>query len=802
MATAPSYVAKSSAQGSGSVTPAMPTGATSGDFLILSIVGKGDNANADAAPEGWNYLNTVAGSVGPAGTAVRLTNYWAWYRSDISRAVPDAGSFTIAGITAWRNVNRLNPFDVTPVTSSEGYGSRNTSVSITGVTTTTANTRIVAISASGDNNSFGSWANANLESISEILEQRTTAGDDGTLAIAHGEKATAGATGTTTATINAAEEEANCCIALRSNDHGPIVQFKRTSVGQSDSTISVTLDDTPTEDNLLVAIYAGGGLFSGWASCTGFTDVDHAWDGTAWFGHTVFTKKAGASESATVTVTPADTDSGWLLVLEIDADYLPSGFTASNVYDQGNENTGSSGTSLTGASITTTDANTLSIVGACYWQSSTTDTIDDFDCDTGWEKVLQEGNAGGGGDNEFQGACFLRALESTGTYNPTVSWDDSSSGSMIFQVTLEMAAAATVETVSPTGAATPTGALELEPQHTLTGSATPTGAATKEPTQSLTGAATPTGSTSKAPRHSPAGTAPVAGQVGKTAAHVPTGSISTAGTITKAISRALTGAAATAGNLTRAVTATYTGTLPGAGTLDTLRLKLLAVAGTITATGSITRAAARALTGSTAPTGATTSGAATKATGTATPTGAVTKSVTQTITGAIASAASLATQAISGTIRRTFTGAATLAGDLATHIATSLAGSIDTEGDINRTATTSAYTGASTPTGVTTKTPKVTPAGSIASSSTIIRTARTALAGIAAPAGSIYRTVRTALAGTAGSASTLVQGIPGELISVTRRIRSTRRSTTTRRNQATTIRRDTTTTIRRKDFDT
>jgi hypothetical protein len=145
--------------------------------------------------------------------------YWAWYDPEINRYVPDAGNLTNAAITAWRNVNTSQPFDVDAATNKVGWGSEDTSVSIDGVTTVTDEARIVLVTSAGDNVSVSSWANANLESITEVLESQSSAGDDSTLAIAHGEMASAGDVGSTTASVSASEQEANVCIALRSADY-------------------------------------------------------------------------------------------------------------------------------------------------------------------------------------------------------------------------------------------------------------------------------------------------------------------------------------------------------------------------------------------------------------------------------------------------------------------------------------------------------------------------------------------------------------------------------------------------------
>ena len=107
-----------------------------------------------------------------------------------------------ARIITFRGViNNGNPWDVT------GGGVKavtSTSVTVTGVTTTVANTLVVqAVARDNDNAAaaFSAQTNASLSGIAERHDAGTANGNGGGLGIWSGIKATAGATGNTTATV-------------------------------------------------------------------------------------------------------------------------------------------------------------------------------------------------------------------------------------------------------------------------------------------------------------------------------------------------------------------------------------------------------------------------------------------------------------------------------------------------------------------------------------------------------------------------------------------------------------------------
>jgi parallel beta-helix repeat protein len=188
-----------------------PAGWAADDLLLLLVENAGDSLTVDA---GWTSAGTPQLGTG--------TGLHVWYRVAQSG---DGGSVGYHGsginhmqgvVLAYRGVDTTTPLDVTSV---GGTASASTSVTFPSITTVTANCMIVFALAAADDratgNDFGSWTNANLTSLTERVDANTAQGNDGALGAADGVKATAGATGTTTASIVTSAAKAYMTIALR-----------------------------------------------------------------------------------------------------------------------------------------------------------------------------------------------------------------------------------------------------------------------------------------------------------------------------------------------------------------------------------------------------------------------------------------------------------------------------------------------------------------------------------------------------------------------------------------------------------
>ncbi|MFA4969748.1 MAG: hypothetical protein WC540_08955, partial [Sulfuritalea sp.] len=189
--------------GTATVSPAWPAHATD-DIALLFIESTGGQAATLSTAAGFAAVANSPKFVGAGTAGTRLTVFWARATSAAMGAptVADPGNHVYAQIITYRGVaNTGNPWDVT------GGGTKTPasgSVSLTSVTTTVADTLVVqAVARDTDNAAaaFSAQTNANLAGIGERVDAGTTQGNGGGFAVWDGYKATASATGSTTATV-------------------------------------------------------------------------------------------------------------------------------------------------------------------------------------------------------------------------------------------------------------------------------------------------------------------------------------------------------------------------------------------------------------------------------------------------------------------------------------------------------------------------------------------------------------------------------------------------------------------------
>lgn len=207
-------VSAAAAAGTGSITPAYPTGytAVADDIAVTFIETESETITA---PTNWAVLATVAVA---SGTLTRLTAIWR--RLTAAEAAPAIATtanhkvgqmIVVSGCAASGNPWNVFGTDIELVAD--------TSVSVTGVTTTADDCLIVAAFSTGQdvaNTTALSWANASLTSVTHRAASWSTAGAGGGFALCTGGKATAGATGATTTTASvAANFKTLMTIALR-----------------------------------------------------------------------------------------------------------------------------------------------------------------------------------------------------------------------------------------------------------------------------------------------------------------------------------------------------------------------------------------------------------------------------------------------------------------------------------------------------------------------------------------------------------------------------------------------------------
>lgn len=207
----PTFQAAGTATNS-TVSPAAcswPTHQTN-DFALLIVWSL--DVPLDSTPSGWTLV--AGGGTGGAGI---VTSYGCWVYSlrATSNSMADASlSWTITQIESINHVIlTFRGCDTTtdPVNASgtNANGTLNTSVSITGVTTTINDCLIVAIAGSATPSvTHSSWTDASLASVTEIHDSLAGGVATGTLA-------TSGASGTVTATRSGNSRSQNVCIALK-----------------------------------------------------------------------------------------------------------------------------------------------------------------------------------------------------------------------------------------------------------------------------------------------------------------------------------------------------------------------------------------------------------------------------------------------------------------------------------------------------------------------------------------------------------------------------------------------------------
>ncbi|MDO8291700.1 MAG: hypothetical protein Q7T29_02340 [Gallionella sp.] len=198
------YQARGAAiSGTGAVTPAWPAHAIN-DIALLFVESTGGQPVTLSTPAGFAAVANSPQATGAGTAGTQITVFWARATSAAmtSPTVADPGDHVYARILTYRGaITAGNPWDVT------GGGVKavaSTSVTVTGVTTTVANTRIVQAVARDDDSTaaaFSAETNVNLTGIAERNDAGTTSGNGGGFAVWDGGLAAAGATGNTTATV-------------------------------------------------------------------------------------------------------------------------------------------------------------------------------------------------------------------------------------------------------------------------------------------------------------------------------------------------------------------------------------------------------------------------------------------------------------------------------------------------------------------------------------------------------------------------------------------------------------------------
>ena len=296
--------------GTGAVTPTWPAH-TTGDVALLFVESAGGQAVSLSTAAGFAAVPNSPQATGAAAAGTRVTVFWARATSATMAAptVADPGDHVYAQIITYRGViNTGNPWDVT------GGGVKAVdTITVTGVTTTVPNTRIVqAATRDADSTaaSFAAQTNPTLTGLTERSDAGTTQGNGGGIAIWDGVMAAAGATGNTTATV---VNSVNGFVTLALSPQGasaPTYQAAGTAVFGTGA-VTPTWPAHATDDVALLFVESAGGQAVTLSTANGFVEVPNSPQftgaGTAGTRLTVFWRRAtSAAMAAPIVADPGD----------------------------------------------------------------------------------------------------------------------------------------------------------------------------------------------------------------------------------------------------------------------------------------------------------------------------------------------------------------------------------------------------------------------------------------------------------------------------------------------------------------
>jgi hypothetical protein len=209
------------AHGTGAITPALPGTKSANDIFILvasTIAGGSITITADGSVTPWTALT---GSPIDVTGGEKLYVWWGRYSSGTTGPTLTPGGDHIVGrIVGFYNCyTGDSPIDVS-ATGTETASDMTYSFA-TGLTTTYNNELVITVCSTGndpsfDTTQFSSWANGNLASILERMDNDVNEGGGGGFGLAEGTLIANGAVGTWSATLAAASPKSYIAFALRS----------------------------------------------------------------------------------------------------------------------------------------------------------------------------------------------------------------------------------------------------------------------------------------------------------------------------------------------------------------------------------------------------------------------------------------------------------------------------------------------------------------------------------------------------------------------------------------------------------
>lgn len=204
------------ANGTGDITPGLPTGHTTNDILVIEV----QSGNQDvSAPAGYAKMGPAVGfgSAGAAG-ATRLTRFWKRDGgSEVGPTVTDPGDHAFAVMYAVRGCPTTgDPF--LSIGQTRKTTASTTGTARAGATPVDACLVVTTFADALDSSSarYSSPTNADLGSVTEQFDGGTTDGNGGGLCVITGTKAKAGEFTTTTVTETSTVDVSSTVIFLPS----------------------------------------------------------------------------------------------------------------------------------------------------------------------------------------------------------------------------------------------------------------------------------------------------------------------------------------------------------------------------------------------------------------------------------------------------------------------------------------------------------------------------------------------------------------------------------------------------------
>lgn len=267
-----------------SVTINKPTGTTSGDLLIAVVANGGASSAPSTVPSGWTLLDSATVTTGVT------SPFWGGLYYLVAGG-SEPSSYTWSGFTdsctgcmiAVQGADTGSPFDAHTVQSNV-----DPATGTAGITTTVADTLIVAAEAADDNRAMGppsaAWACAtDPTTLTEQIEQLSSGGADTGSGIAAASKAVAGATGAFTVGFNGGADNVGFLLAVKPAAGATNINVSDSGAGSEVASVSATVP---------------------------LTEVGAATDDTAVAASVPLSESASASDSIAVAIPVPVSDSG------------------------------------------------------------------------------------------------------------------------------------------------------------------------------------------------------------------------------------------------------------------------------------------------------------------------------------------------------------------------------------------------------------------------------------------------------------------------------------------------------------